>query len=322
MTHTEMKTLTYPVLITLLVAGAVSCSKTSVDIPKSDGAIVLVPGIGSSTKSVAEGTSLPDDFTISLSAYHVNESAPESSGNYLTGEPFTETGTSWSASPVVYWPMGGYLDFLALTSDRADLLSTANWYDNDVSRSVELSVPDASCLSSEIMYSCASSKNSSERSVRMNFSHSQAWVQIRIAASEVGTTRIDSIVIRKAYLGGVLRVDNGVRLAASWDYHGFFRKDYVFPASKNLILSTDEFTMDVLLPEQDACDITIWYTQKNSDEPSWENYTRRTSFTATAGGDPWYAGARTLYTMTVLRQVAVKASVHGWDDTDRNITIE
>jgi len=304
-----------------LTVGAVSCSKMPECQCHSD-AIILRPVSGDVTKAAVDGTVIPEDYVISLGAYFNNESSPESSGNYLEGTFFTKGTDSWSATPTVYWPMGGYLDFLALASDKTDLLGSAEWYGADASRSVELTVPDGRCLDSEVMYSCASSKGSTDRSVRMNFSHSQSWIQIRIAATETGTTRIDSIVVRKAYLGGRLRVDNGIRLNASWDYHGFFRKDYTFPESRNLVLGTGEVTMDLLLPEQDACDITIWYTQKNADEPSWENYTRRTSFTATAGGDPWYAGSRTLYTMTVLRQIAVKASVHDWSEDNKNITID
>jgi len=282
--------------------------------------LVLLPGVGATKAAVSEGV-LPSDYTVYLSAYFNNRTAGESSGNYITGEPFTKKDTYWSADPVVYWPMGGYLDFLALAAEDYDISTKARWYEDNVSRSVEVDVTDGSCLDTEILYSKASSKNGSEGCVALNFSHSQSWLQFRLSAAEDGTTRIDSIAISKAYLGGTLRIDNGVYLDCSWDYHGHFRRDYTLPDTKGLVLNTGVKTVNLLLPEQDACDITVWYTQKNTAD-TWDNPTRQTSYTVKANSDPWHSGTKTVYSMTVLRQVSVKASVHDWEDDNRQITID
>lgn len=304
----------------VLVVGAVSCSKEAVEGPGADGLFIFP--VSTQTKSAVNGGSLPDDYTIWLSSYFNNATAGETSGNYFMAEPFRKDGDRWSASPVVYWPMGGYLDFLALATENLDIRTHAHWYEDNVARNVAVTVPDGSCMDSEILYSHASSRKGEDRCVRMNFSHSQAWLQFRISAFEPNTTRIDSIVVSKAYLGGMLRVDNGVFLSATWDYRGYLKKDYTLPESRGIILDRAETTINVLFPEQDACDIVIHYTQKESSEPSWDNYTRQTSYTHMANADPWYAGIRTVYTMTVQKHLLVSASIHDWEEDNRQIKIE
>ena len=308
------------IIMCVLTAGAVSCSKAVDEGPGAEGLFIFP--VSTQTKSVVNGGSLPEDYTIWLSSYFYNSTAEKSSGNYFTGEPFRKYGDRWSASPVIYWPMGGYLDFLAIATEDLDITTNARWYEGNVSRNVAVTVPERSCMNSEILYSQASSRKEDERCVRMNFSHTQSWLQFRISPYEPNTTRIDSIVVSKAYLGGVLRIDNGAFLSASWDYHGFLKQNYTLPESKGLYLSGPEVVINVLVPEQDACDITVYYTQKEPDEPSWENYTRQTCFTHKANADPWYAGTRTVYTMTVLKHLLVSAAIQGWEEDDKQIKID
>lgn len=303
-----------------LAVGAVSCSKAVDDGPGAEGLFIFP--VSTQTKSAVNGGSLPESYTIWLSSYFNNATSGESSGNYFTAEPFKKAGDRWSASPVIYWPMGGYLDFLALASEGLDIRAHSSWYEDNVSRSVAVTVPERSCMSSEILFSHASSKKEDGRYVRMNFSHSQSWLQFRISPYAPQTTRIDSIVVSKAYLGGTLRVDNGVFLSATWDYHGYLKKDYTLPESRGIVLDGPELLINVLFPEQDACDIIIYYTQKEPDEPSWDNYTRQTSYTHKANADPWYAGIRTVYTMTVQKHLLVSASIHDWEEDNRQIKIE
>ena len=307
-------------MLWFLAVGAVSCSKAVDDGPGAEGLFIFP--VSTQTKAAVNGGALPENYTIWLSAYYNNSTAGESSDNYFTAEPFRKAGDRWSASPVIYWPMGGYLDFLALATENLDIRTHTQWYEDNVSRNVAVRVPELSCMDSEILYSHASSKKGDERCVTMNFSHTQAWLQFRLSPFEANTTRIDSIVVSKAYLGGTLRVDNGVFLSSNWDYHGYLRKDYTLPESRGLILEGPLVTINVLLPEQDACNIIVYYTQKDAVETSWDNYTRQTSYTHPANADPWYAGTRTVYTMTVQKHLLVSASIHDWEEDNRQIKIE
>lgn len=302
-----------------LASGAVSCSKQTPDVTVS-GELELMP-CSTSTKAAVQDGSLPDDYTIYLSAFFNNLTSERASDNYLTAEPFRKGASSWSASPAVYWPMGGYLDFLALAAKDIDVRSRAQWYAENVSRSVALDVPDGCCLDSEILYSKASSKKDSGRCVQMNFSHAQSWVSFEFAHHEDNTVRIDSIVVCKPYLGGTLRIENGVFLSCQWDFHGHFRQDYVIPGTRGIVLNAETKVIDLLLPEQDACSFLVYYTQKDPSEPSWDNYTRRDCFTAQAIADPWHAGTKTVYTMVILKQVSLTVSVHDWANEDKPINI-
>lgn len=304
-----------------LAAGAVSCSKEE---PARESLTKLeITPLSAQTKASVSSGPLPSDYTIYLSSFFNNETSHKASGNYLTGEPFRrkEEG-SWSASPVVYWPLGGSLDFLALATKDMDVRENATWYEDNVSRSVELKVPDGSCLDSEIMYACATSRKMDGGSVPLQFSHTQSWLQFEVASYLPGTTMIDSIVVSKTYLGGTLRIENGVFLSKDWDYRGYFRKDYTVPGSRSLVLDDSVGTFDLLLPEQDACDIVIYFRQKAEEQTDWEKSLRRTSYTVKANPDPWFAGMRTVYTMIILRSMSVQVSVHGWEDNDKSITID
>lgn len=304
----------------VFAAGAVSCSKAGFDSPGA-GALMVIPSSSTQTKAAVSGE-LSSDYTIFLSSYFNNETSEKASGNYSVAEPFTRTSEGWSATPVMYWPMGGNLDFLAIAAKDLDVRGLASWYGGNATKGVELTVPERSCMDSEVMYAKASSCRESAGSVRLGFLHTQSWLQFQVAPFETGTTRIDSIVIRKTYLGGTLRIDNGVFLSAGWDYHGMTKKDYTLPESRNLVLEGPPVTMNVLLPEQDACDISVYFTQKEPDEPSWDNYSRKSCFTQQANADPWYAGERTLYTMTVHKNLTMNATVHGWTEDNKQIKIE
>lgn len=306
----------------LLAAGAVSCSKAA---PEGlDGRTeIRISAVSAQTKAAVGGGSLPDDYTIYLSSFFNNGTAEESSANYCTGVPFRKEGSSsWSASPVLYWPLGGSLDFLALASKDVPVTGRAIWHEDNVTRIVGLPVEDEASLESEILYARAASKKVVDGSVRMDFLHSQTWLQFIIEPYEAGTTKIDSIVIRKPYLGGKLRVDNGVYFKAEWDFRGHFRQDYTLPGSRNLELNGGQKILNILLPEQNACDLTIYFTQRNRGDTSWENPTRRTSFTKEANPDPWYAGQKTIYTMTVQKHLTVSATIHEWTEDNKQIKID
>ncbi|MBQ0024706.1 MAG: fimbrillin family protein [Bacteroidales bacterium] len=305
----------------LLAAGAVSCSKLVEGGPGEREALTVLP-YSAQTKSAVSGGSLPDDYTIYLSSYFNNATGGEFSGNYFTGVPFRRSGDAWSASPVIYWPLGGNLDFLAAAARDIDIREVSHWYEDNVTRSVEIQVPDGKCLNSEIMYACATSKKSTDGTVGLNFFHSQSWLQFEVASYLPNTTMIDSIVVNKAYLGGTLKIENGVFLDTEWDYHGRFKTDYTIPQSRGVVLDETVKTFHLLLPEQDACDITIWFRQKDEQEPSWDNYTRRTSYTVKANPDPWFAGIKTIYNMIILKQVSVQVSVHDWEDSDKTVIIK
>lgn len=313
-----MKRLQY-LSIFLLTVGAVSCSKEGLTGTERGHCLEIIPSADSgSTKGAVGSGPLDGSYTIFLSSYFNNMTAAESSCNYFCGRPFKKDGDRWSATPTIWWPMGGNLDFLSFALKDRTLGSSAIWYSENVTKGVELKVPDGACLDSEIMYSRASSRKVEEGTVSLDFSHSQAWVRFEFARYEPGTIRVDSLVVKKAYLGGTLRLENGVYLKAQWDFHGFFRKDYTVPGSRDLLLSNPPTCIDLLLPEQQACDLEIWYTQRSSASAPWG---AGSCHVVTANVDPWHAGTKTTYTMIIRKKLEISTSVSAWDEEPRPISI-
>lgn len=309
----------------VLSAGAVSCGKEGPSCPDGGQGPLLeispsAEDPSSRTKGICEGGGpLDGSYTVFLSAWMDNATASEESGNYFRGREFTsDGGGSWTASPALYWPLGGSLEFLSLALSDASLGRTAVWYGDNVSKGVELTVPDRSSLDSEVMYSRASSRKSSGGAVSLEFSHSQAWLRFEFARYEPGTVRLDSLVIRKAYTGGALRVESGVWLEAGWDFHGFFRRDLTLPGSRDLLLSNPPTVLDILLPEQGACALEVWYTKRASADAPWGEGQYHL---AEASADPWHAGTRTTYTLIIRKKLEITSSVGSWDEEQRPVTI-
>lgn len=305
--------------IILLAAGAVSCSKDSFPGAEQAVSLEILPSTGSGdTKVAASSGPLDESYTIFLSSYFNNVTAGESSGNYFCARTFNKSGDRWKSSPAIWWPLGGSLDFLALALKDRELGASASWYDKNVTSGVELKVPDGTSVGSEIMYSRASSGKGADGTVGLNFSHSQAWLRFVFARYEPGTIRLDSLVVKKAYLGGTLRLENGIYLNASWDLHGFLKKDYTVPQSRNLLLSNPPTCFDLLLPEQQACELEIWYSQRPSLSDPWGD---GVCHVVNANADPWHSGTKTTYTMIIRKKLEISTSVSSWDEHPRPVII-
>lgn len=308
--------------VILLAAGAVSCSKEGSTAHSPGVPLELVPssaGSDAATKGAVSSGPLDGEYTILLSAWFNNATAGESSGNYFRGRHFTKSGDGrWAASPALWWPLGGSLDFLALALKDTLLGNSAVWHPGNVAKGVELAVPDRSCLDTEIMFSRSESRTVSGGAVSLSFSHAQAWISFEFARYEPGTIRLDSLVIRKPYLGGTLRLESGVYLESGWDFHGFFKKDYTLPQSRNVLFSNPPTVIDILLPEQQACELEIWYTQRPSASVPWGE---GVCHVAGAIADPWHAGTKTTYTMIIRKKLEISTAVSFWDEQSRPISI-
>lgn len=313
---------TIPLLCILLCN---SCRKemTDTSTPGRD-AQVCVSAVCSRTRSIADSGLVPCDYTIWLSSRFRSVNSPEADGDYFVGKPFVCGGSLWRSEVPVFWPVGGSLDFLAiaLPGEKGQIAGNVKWHSPDCTLGVEIRVDDCSLNESELLYSAAESSLEEGGSVRMEFHHSQAWLQFRIGASSGGLVRIDSVCIRKAYAGGLLRISRGIYLAAEWEFRGFRRRDIMIPGSQALVLQEGrDAVCDILLPEQDACDITVHYSLKAAPESSWEEALPGVC-RHSAGADPWFFGTKTIYDIR-FRQgaIGISANVLEWEEDNRDITI-
>lgn len=313
------------ILTVILAAGAVSCGKTGADVTSRTP--ITVDAAADRTKAMVPSSVLPDGYTIYLSSYLVEKNIEANEGDYFVAEPFNRRGDRWSATPERYWPLASRLDFLALAceADSLDVASRASWHPENCTQGVEVDVPDGSCLMSELLYASAGNSRSTDGVVPMHFSHSQDWLHI-IVNCEDDILRIDGITVENAHAGGVLRITNGIYVGCEWLYRfsGHSRRDILVPGSAGVCVEAGaDSCFDVLLPEQEACDIVIRYSMKSSADAPWDGAVSAT-YRNPAIRDTWYAGMKNTYEYTFsFDAVRFTATVTDWgEDEQKYVELE
>lgn len=307
----------------LLCFFALSCTKTAIDCPSQDGDAIILTATAGPAKSIVSGTSLTEDYTIYTSAYYTNMTTGEE-GDYFTAAPFRLAGDRWTAVPARYWPLGCKLDFLSIAceKDSLDIASCASWTEFNCTDGVEVNIPDGKCLSSEVLFASTRSRTSAGGSINMQFSHSQDWLRFNIGC-EVEIVKVDSIVIRKVYTGGKLRITNNMFMDAEWSFRGHLRRDVTVPGSVDVIPHREASEIcNILVPEQDACDIDIYYSVKSSLHEDWSR-ARSTVYRYKAGSTPWNLGSKQIIDIGFsFSEITITSTVKDWDDTSSDIIVE
>lgn len=284
------------ILLVALGIGAVSCMSTKEEVTRQM-PIELLAG-NSVTRAVVDGVVIPDEYTIYLSSYFNNGTIEKASGNYLYEVPFhARLDGKWSADPEVYWPLGGDMDFLAISCVAQDynISNGASWYSENYTKGVELNVVDGAVRTSEIMYATANGRESKDGSVALEFTHTQSWLQFQLSQFSLNEVRLDSIVLMNAYSGGKLRIQNEVFLSHDWDFRGRFRRSVVVPGTQNLVLSLESVALcNILIPEQPACRIGVYWRERSDSSIPWESVEQHHSI-SDANFDPWYSGVKTIF---------------------------
>lgn len=274
---------------------------------------------------LVDGTSLPDDYTVHLSSYFYNDSDASKNDIYFTDKSFRKNGSVWKSNPVVFWPFGGHMSFLALACVDSDFdtLHSVEWSYPDCTKGAVLSLPDGACAESEILFGNAVSEGSGDMSVALKLYHSQSWLSFLVGAEVDGFVRIERIVIRNAYDGGSFKIDNTLFLSGEWSFRGRFRHDVVVPGSEEVVLSGTGAVCDILLPEQGACDVVIEYRRRSSLGLEWSSVAVE-RYVHKASADPWYYGMKNIYEIAIgmTGEIEMKVDVEEWRTDDRFITME
>lgn len=300
-----------------ILAGVTSC-QGSLDYEKTAIALTIDnESLQTKAFSITEGT-VPSDYTIYLSASLRDDKNPSNNGSYATMWPFTKKASKWSGDPALYWPVTGNLSFLALASDRSRLDLAARTVVDPVSNvsHMEIDVPDGSCLDSEILFGRKNGVSERRQDVSLPMKHTQAWIQFLLASEHGNMFMIDRIVLRKAYTGGNLIIDNGVFLDAKWDFARHRGYDITVPGSEGLILGPQTKELNILLPEQDACDFTMYYYVKGSPEESWDEALFLV-YHHEAEATPYWYGVRKIYQMNVSqKEIYLRLGIKQWNRND------
>lgn len=284
----------------------------------------MLSAVASGAKTLIPGSELPESYTIYASSYFSSYAAPETDGNYFVALPFRKDGDVWNSSPVVFWPVGGRLDFMAIAceSDSLNIGGSAEWYEEDCSKGVELAIEDGECQLSEILFASSYGRISADGCVPLRFSHAQSWLQF-VIDTDTDILRIDSVVVEKVYAGGLFRISSNIYMDAEWDFRGHRRKDRLVPGTVGLIPhpGTPELC-NLLVPEQDACDMAIHYSVRSSTSSDWGT-ARSSIYRHKAGADPWFYGGRNVFHIGFsFSDIVVTSSVKGWNEDSYCINLK
>lgn len=195
--------------------------------------IAFKPIPSMTTKAPVNGTTMPNDMPLYVSAYHNDTPSGE---NYFTGVVFNHesTGGLWASAVPQYWPIeqnNGNLNFLAYGTKNASNI-TATWNAN-VASQVVLEVGDNHIKRDDLLYSSANHRtySNSKNGVPMEFKHAHTLVVFKLMIDNendnydnTATTNtgieIHSITMKDIYYGGTLTISNDASsvtpLSATW----------------------------------------------------------------------------------------------------------
>ena len=304
------------------------------------------------TKSPIDGTALPADYNLIVSAYRNlgdHAGASDAAGNYFTNVTFTKQSSLWTESR--YWPLDGSLDFLAyatagLKNPNVGIVPTAVWGDagGNVAKQVVLSVPDNSALFDDILFGASNAQTYLASGTPLTLCHAETVVcfaaKSNVAYDETNNkgVTINSITLDGAYYSGSLTIVNpsaaggSGNLSASWSSLGS-RKAHIparvyggapcaanEPALADLHLGTSAATFTqkhfgeayVILPAQEAQSFTINYTIHNGKEGNTP-VNSSMQYTYPCTGN-WVQGTKNLYTIEItLNEVIITPTVSDWE---------
>lgn len=298
----------------VLVAATVCCNGKS-DVTEYMYADIPIEFSASSalTKSIAPAGPMPSSYTLFVSSHN---NYLRNGNTLFTSRQFHSDGTVWASSPRSFWPVQGTLDFLALASEKdcLDVTASSEWSEDNPTLGVRVHVPDHAIDQSELMF--ASLANGSAESGRdMKFAHSQCWLRFDIRSNVSNLVRIDSIVLKEVYTGGTFIVDNSPPARdACWNFNGHTGTDTTVPGSEGLVVTEEGGAVNMLVPEQEECDIRIHYTVRGSSDEGWDENSKVGQYRLEAApGNMWWYGIKRIYRISMnYSEVQISLSLTDW----------
>ena len=325
----------YIVTLLTLAILASSCVETSTT---GRLAVVLAPSSDPRTKSYVEGQELastPQAFLhpgypassrmprgIVLSAWHYPQSGEES--EYFHAKVFSKAPDGvWHATPAVYWPMGGRLDFMGYSADEPLPESAVAWGRGVSTERMTVDV-DSTHTQDDILFAYVAPRASLEGTpVEMVFKHAQAWLQFVLHAKDASVedvVTLHKVVFDDVYTQGRLEVTRpfGLEAEGIWTYRFDERYDKIVDDVTGIYGTTMKVQnkyLDMLLPEQKMKGFTLFYTLDGGDIMLEYHY-------ILPSGDTWEMGKKYIYDITFSpHQIEIVPSVIDWSAVSGNVNI-
>lgn len=157
----------------------------------------------------------------------------------------------YHASPLVYWPMDGIVDFLAYSGTDAALSASGNpsiSWDSTPSRGAVFTFSNTKTAEQDLVWAVANRKSKSASPVELDFSHALARLELNVQATNMsGKLCLKSVVLEtspedRLALQGVFTVDNSKnRPEAVWSGLATL-SDYGFFTGQNITFSSSGLT--------------------------------------------------------------------------------
>jgi hypothetical protein len=328
------------ILAAVGLTGLSACSNLEVQAdPGTQKKIGLAAFTNLTTKSVGaiDGTTLPTDFGMRVSAYHNAASGQGSSQTYFTGIKFANSSSNiWSEHK--YWPLNGTLAILAYANrtmdaeSDGDLVSNAAWTNTSAANSVVLTVGDNSTRYDDLVYGGNTAAVWASEGTPITFKHAFAVVMFTFKSSTTtydGTNNygitVNSVTVNNAYYGGTLTITNGGEPSATWgstltnQQTAVTARNYTSNAAMAAInltgtASTASFgDAYVILPQQAATSFTINYTLHNGKDASNNNLNINMVYNANFASTTWEMGKKYVYAVDFQpREIQIAATVENW----------
>lgn len=234
-------------------------------------------------------TEAKDARTMLISSYLTPQSGfpgtyfKEATYKYSAADGLWHNFVGEQLSPI-YWPIGGQLDFLALSVTENLAEGDLVWNEENVAQSFTLKAGDNFKQDDILFASVPSRKIDTNPKVEMVFNHAQAWIQFQLNAGATTTGATDVVTVQKVELvdiyskGNVTVYNNLGKAFAKWNFREETRKnvkmdDTYGVTGTPLVPKTgvegadDDKTgyMDMLIPEQQKTAFLITYTLKGQD---------------------------------------------------------
>ena len=283
-------------ILVCLLAAMTACS----DMQPAERPHELSFSLSGMTKGIVDGGTMYDSDEASwrdlLVTAHLRPAAGQqfSERPYFTAEMFSRTAANkWSHSPAIYWPVGGTLDIMALSTTLPLLEPDVAWFSGNAADGVRVAV-SRHHSQDDLMYGALWGVGSSSSATALEMNHSQALIEVKCRRSGGVAARLDSILLNKVYMEGDLEVLNNVGAPTmSWNFRRFRAYDVLVDdmngAYGNPITSTAS-SVKMLIPEQEKTSITIIYTVAG----------QRRVHTQTLAHERWLAGKKYQYELNFV----------------------
>ena len=319
--------------ITITTLLAVSCLKPA---PTTESVPITVTALSSpQTRGYVEGTTLSDTpydklhsasdkthRTLVLTAWLYPQYGDDY--EYFSDYVFQRQSDGvWHHDPIIYWPLGGTMDFMGYSSTQPFPVQNVTWGRGTSTDKLNLKF-DKVYTQDDVLFACALNQNDRDEgpSVQMTFQHSQAWLEfiLRTASStEDNIITLYGITIKDIYTTGQLEIDHKFGSArGNWSFRFDGREDTLVDDNNGIyntfMVHTNKY-LDMLLPEQLMKNFIMEYTMEGSDHHMFYEFEMPTA--------TWQMGKKYVYEIIFSPgEILVNPTVQNWDGNTTGINIQ